>query len=793
MAVVLTSAYSDTGDTDSFTISGSVEVNASGQGSSVRLALRGTSLFFVGTQTHWILREVYSFDGVNYISDLYLTQPLGDNLGFPPFPTLIQHLVHGPSPPVAATYFAPVSFATTIGPFRLGAKFNLSTGGGPSTAPSGLADQNTLRHAWFADADSYFDETVGGVNETRQIAAIPTLQTTDVAKFSCSAGTITGVLSVPIAKFTAVTVQGNLLDTDGVDDAPLLYPRYSQVAAGAFNINNAAFGGDFIEAAPGGELTFVLDMLDYAGATVSPDLLDNWVTQPQTFHAAPKTPNATFLTAGTYSTDFQTNYPRSEKNLPGSVTHSTNVSISPAWLAANGYDPNDLTAVLDQHSPITGSTTYSPILIEQKGSVEIDTPAGGRPSSWAINSGANGSVTENAGDTVFLVTNTAAVFTRNYATNWRAYTVNSHILPEWNIDGYTFLRRHYAADYLGIPQTVHPEDYWWWNSYMFLRLNITATAAATLTLTVSGIDLQVNDNHSGIPGVRSAAITYNQFNDTRTYVFDVSIGTADVWIDLSFPDSYVAAGGAVFPMRRPRVESLVLSASAVGTYTLNAMELSRRDPAGYATEVSVCYSPQSTYNAEWPAVYLRTDGEAAPVLTYGDAYKKGLEAELGGAIRFAEPEAGSVSQARAMWEQLQRIEGFTVTYTDGDRAVFMEDTFGVALVTQAGEPAQFAREVAPGAVFVGAGDAHGYSPDFCIRVGAVIFPNGLSLTIRPRHVFGGGVEAVAMADGTRAGAGLNFDLLDQANTTLASVVSDTRGRIHFEPIGHGKVVRFVPA
>lgn len=780
MPNALPSPYVDSGDTASFTISGAVALNASGNGSIVGLGLRGSLINDLSQTNYWRLFEVYHQVGPDFISDLYVTEP--DSPFFPATPVLLDTINHGPTPPPANTFFAPQSFSATIGPCRLGWRFNLSTGGGPVLAPTGLADENTLASGWFLDDASFYDEDVGGELQTVPAGApTPHIQVGAIGIFTVRGGPSPPGVGVPIAKFTGVLINGDLIDTDGIDLAPVLAISYEGVAPGDFNLTDLTTAGLEILMAPGVEIIYSNTMLDYAGAAASPDLTDNWLTPHETFRAGFKTPYQPNLSNGTYTAPFGTNYPRATKDVPASI----NIAIDPAWLAANGHDPEDLTVVLDQHSPINGDPTYSPIQITQEENIEIDRPTGGRPSSWTINSGANGSVTENVGDTVFVVTNTAARFLRIYATNWRNYTTN-RLAPEWAIDGYTYQRRHY----IGATQTVYPEDYWWWNSYMFLKLSVTATAAATMTLLVAGIDLGVSDNHSAIPGVRSSGLGFAENADTRTYVADVPIGTNDVWIDLSFPDAYIATGGATFPMRRPRVENLALSFDTVGTYTLNSMELSRRD--AYATEVSVAYPPQSSYNAEWPGVYLRVDGEATPILTYGDTRQKGMEADLGGAIRFAEPEVGSIATAFQMWGQLLRIEGFTVVYADGARATFMEDVFGRALVVQGTEPSQFAVEAAPGDVFVGVGDAHGYTPLHCIRVGAVGLVNGWSFTIRGRHVFGGGVEGVAMDAGTRAGAGLTFDLVDQANTTLGSVVSDTRGRIHFEPIGFGKIVRFVP-
>lgn len=784
----LPSPYCDTGDTASFTLSGTLEIDLS-QNSTVRIGLRGS----LATGTAWrVFVDLFPVGGGDWQADVYVHAPSGDNGGgFPPFPVLIQSHPFVVAPPPAGTYSDPISFSSTIGPVRLGAKLNLAAGGGPVDAPAGLAETNSLEHDWFADENSFFDEVMDTESELAQMAGAPQIITGDVGIFTATAGPGSPGVGVAIAKFTAVTINGDLLDTDGIDEAPLLDPEYVAVAAGAFNIMDVPAVA--LTAAPGVEIVFANNFVDYAGAASSPDILDNWLTQEVLFRGVPQTPQQNFVTNGTYTAPFTTNYPRATKNPPGAISHTITQFVDEDWLTDNGHDPEDTPVVLDQHSPISGALTYTPITVTHKGSIEVDTPTGGRPSTWAINSGANGSVTNNAGDTVFTVTNVAARFTRTFETNWREYSTGSQFDPEWAIDGYSFLKRHYGIDVRGITQTTYPEDVWWWNGYGFLKLNVAASAPATLTLILRGIDLQVSDSHNANGSQRAAELAFIEHADERTYVVDVPIGTNDVWIDLAFPDSYVAAGGAPFPMRRPRIDSLELYFDATGTFTLNSMELARRD--SYATEVKVGYSPQSSYNDEWPGVYLRVDGEATPSLSYPDSAQKGTEAEsgFGGSVRFAEPAQDSIVSARQMWEQLHRIEGFEVAYSDAARAAFHRDSFGVDLVTDAQEPSQFAKEVAPGATFAGAGDAHSYQPAHCIRVGVILFPNGVSVTIRGRKVFGGGVESVASATGARAGAGLNFDVLDQDDNTLGSVVSDTRGRIHFEPIGFDKTVRFVAA
>src|SRR3990172_6099711 len=136
--------YVDSNTTQSFTLSGNVAVNASGD-FTVRLGLRGT----LAAGTAWRLFTDFYQDGGDWITDLYAHAPLGDNGGgFPPFPVKIDTINHGGSPPVANTFFPAVAFSSTIGPLRLGAIFNLAAGAGPVDAAAGLVEENTLELDW---------------------------------------------------------------------------------------------------------------------------------------------------------------------------------------------------------------------------------------------------------------------------------------------------------------------------------------------------------------------------------------------------------------------------------------------------------------------------------------------------------------------------------------------------------------------------------------------------------------------------------------------------------------------
>jgi len=765
----------------SFTLSGTVQINAGGtpgSGNQVFLGLHGTIAGGEAWRLRRTLVDVGPVGFPDWRADLFLRKPreIAE--------TVLESLVLGATIPTA-TYFTPVSFTATLGPYRLGARLGVSAVTIPAGAPVDNAESGAIVYAWYEDAATVYNETVAGQNVLLPpflIAGEPTLIVTAAGGLVVDAsGGVGG--GEKVMKFTVITINGTLLDVAGM---ALSDADWQEVAAGSFNLTGNPAAASFT-AAPGATVTYDAEVRDYAGTVIATaQILDNWLTTVELHNAVQKTPFAATvpLAPTAYVVPINTSYSRPSRNQPGEVI----LTMSAAWMAANEWDSADLPVVLEQASVVTGALSYLPVRVTHQAAVEVDRPIGGRPSSWIINSGANGSVGETAGATVFTVTNTAARFTRTFAENWRNLIDSSK--PDFGVDRYEILRRHYLSD-LGEPQTVYPEDVWWWNSYQFLRLNVTATGTATLTLQVDGIDLQALDTHNPDPVARTAALGFSHRAERRIYTVTVTAGTVDYWIDLSFPTAYISESGAYFPMRRPRVDTLTLSASATGTFTVNAMELSRRD--SYPNQASVAFSPVSGYNAEWCGMYLRVDGEATPTLTFPDDVNKGMESDLGvgGAPRHAAPETEEQRTVETFWSDLAKWEGFAVTYDDTARAAFHRDGFGTEFVSRFGEPAQYARETTPGTDWTGSADAHSFQPLHSLRVGSVQFPNAVNVTLRGRKRLGGGVEAVVCVGGARGPAALTFRLLDAANNVLATgITSDARGRIHYEPVKPGKIVRF---
>jgi hypothetical protein len=771
----------------SFTLAGTLTLNCGGDPTvinSVIIGLRGTTFALPGANLWVIERHLTNIGGFgppDWRAQLFVNGVEQEQIALGA--TIID-----------TTYFTPINFSGTLGPFRLGAELGSSAVPYVPNSPTDLAEYLAIVSTWWEDENTEYIESVG--TESTDAFPAPSLRaiTEDVARLAVAAfGFIAGTENV--ARFTNVQINGIDLDVQGLtlDD-----PHWEEVAAGDFNFNNPLNDiGDYIRftAAPGGTMDYDVEVRDFAGSVIAgAEVLDTWLTTVELHNAVQKTPYLAHvpLTPTVYTVDMNTSYSRPSRNQPRAVSTGPNIvrfSMDPAWMAAQGWDVADLPMVMDHPSPLTGAPNYSPLAVTHKGAIEIDQPDGGRPSSWVINSGANGSVTEGA-TTVFVVTNTAARFARDYATNWRNYVTPA--APEFTVDGYGILKHNYYTN-LGGFQTVTPEDVWWWNSYEFLKLNVTATAPARLTLLVEGIDLGISDGHDSSLAIRQASLGLSYYNEKRTYVLDVAGGPTDYWIDLSFPEAYVSESGAPFPMRRPRVDRVTLSSDAVGTFTLNSMQLSRRD--AYANQTQVAYSPLSNYVSEIPALYTRVDGAATLALTAGDDYRKGQEKEsgFGGAYRWVVPEVGLTMTAEGFVKQYDLIEGCDVTYTDAARAAFHQDGVGTEFVTRFTEPAQFVREETPGTDWTGAGDAHTWTPTLCIRVGQQTFPNGTTAICKGRKRLGGGVEAVVMAGGVRAGAGINFDVIDQASVTLGTVATDSRARVHFEPIGDGETVRFEAA
>ena len=178
------------------------------------------------------------------------------------------------------------------------------------------------------------------------------------------------------------------------------------------------------------------------------------------------------------------------------------------------------------------------------------------------------------------------------------------------------------------------------------------------------------------------------------------------------------------------------------------------------------------------------DGFANPVLEFPPPGGKDLESEplVGGAIPYTQFTPVIHRTAQAMWLDVNRIEGFTAVWSTADSDAFIRDSFGVALTP---ELAGFAVEQSPGTAFTSS-----ILPPLAIRVGQVEVVPGIEMVVRGRKRLGGGVESIVAVGGQRAPAGMTFQCLDQSNNVLGTSVTDARGRVHTEPIGHGKTVRY---
>lgn len=782
MSVALPGAWVDTGTTASFTLSGQVALNAwsagAGETSLQKIGMHGSNADADTWRLFVELQDNGIFPLHDYTTELHMIR-VQPQLTDPQPDDLLQSIHWGPTGPPTSSFFTPVSFATTAGPYRLGVRYGRfydPNQGGPQEQPDRIDDYQ-LEFAWFADEFTTWNETVAGVNRVLYVLndalAPPPAGSTPVEQTGwIDQLTIVGAGSVAApaisAHYTAVTINGAVLDTVGMDQAG--GPGFVVVAPGAFDVPQT-LGGSF-QAAPGGTLTYDVALADYGGTALTSFVTDTWLTDGELYLGALKTPTAPFVPSGTtaYTAAVNTSYARPSKNFPATVS----LTLDGATVTAQGWDGADAAVNLDQPSPITGAATYQPVTLTHQAPIAVDIPGGSRPSHWLSANGAQGTVAENPTTTVFTVTNVAASFSRAFRSNWRNYLDQTK--PDFATTRYAVTKHNW----LGAGQTVYPEDVWGWNGHAYLHLNVTASQAATMTLVVAGIRLQVSDPHDTDTATRNANLVFTQHSESRTYTVALSAGTADYYIDLGFPQSATSATNAPYPMERPRVDSVTLSFSATGTFTVNACELAHKDGT-YPNQIAIGYT--DNLSRDYPTLYVRVDGEATPTLALQDDYAKGLEREVGygGAPRFCEPFplTGTFQRTvQQMWMDWDQQEGFAVAYAASPFNTFTKDSFGKGIADATGEFAQWTKETAPGAAFSAGSGNTTYQPLCCIRCRRLLLPNGSSFTARGRKILGAGVEAVvATTSGNRQAAGQSYSLLDDGGVTLATATTDSRGRI----------------
>ena len=389
-------------------------------------------------------------------------------------------------------FYPPQSWTITVGPFRLGMLIN----SGFASEPCHIEDY-TLSYRWFKDAATVSNESFAGVTRTRYPVVnwsttapaptiTPVLLTLDepfgfldfglAAKATFGGGKpyangkpLVKVRNMAIDWTTATTLMDTRslqLPAFGIADGDLdgqLTPGAQTMGTQVWAPTRVIYDMDV--------RTF--DDISQPGVPVH----DNWLTVPELYLGVQKTPFAANVPAGVTTYTVQNAFrARPERNGPFLVKFD----VDTGWPGPAGWDPLDLHVNLDQPSLLAGADTYTPVTITHAAAVDIDTPDGGRPSSWISSNTGFGTVAENAGDTVFSVVSSVVSYLRTFKENWRNYIDNTK--TDFQGEGWSILKHNFV----GGGQTVYPEDVWWWNGYSFMKLNLTASVGATLTLTVTG-------------------------------------------------------------------------------------------------------------------------------------------------------------------------------------------------------------------------------------------------------------------------------------------------------------------
>lgn len=698
----------------------------------------------------------------------------------------------------SSTDLGPYAITRNFGPLRLGVRQEqyLDRVMIANTPKPWYADYYLIRYAWFKD-QSTIDEQTGptGTFDAFEVPA-PTVIESGPPQLLWGDGT-TIIATNPLDPGLPAPGGSSVVLSDGEIDGWAF-----TVPSGYIHSGGAA--------SPPWRFSYDLSVLKYDGNSYTgAQVLDNWLTVDAT-----RTPYAAHVPLGT------ADYVGPVVSWIADITDKT-VSpttpefvfyLDPVWLASVSERANDTNILLDNPIVRDGhAEEYYPITVRHRAAVEIDQPGGVRPSAWVAADAAKGSVSQPASSpTVFTVTAPTA-FSRSLATNWRRYIDKA--AATWEMEGYSILKAGYrtGAGYLS------PEDVWWWNGYGFLKLNLTADVPALLTLNVQGIRLHVSDGHLTDSVLRKAGLVFTEYDESLTYAVEVTAGTHDYWIDLLFPAAIeTSESEQARPVTLPRVDRVEIGIDTAGTFTVNSLELARRD--SYANQTAISYSAKMADDEEdtlpdaddkWAGPYVRVDGSANPTLSFPDGFGQGQQQEepdtatggvaWGGSPRFVEPRYGvtndhRVRTAREMWEDLDRIEGFSVEWDQTVADAATKDSYDVTIWSGDEHPtAMWAREVTPGTNWTGSGDSHQYQPALLPRTHRIAIVPGYEFLIRPRKILQGGVEAVAAQNDQRAPAGVDFNVVNSGGATIATVTTDARGRIHYEPLRDRRQVRFEEA
>lgn len=613
------------------------------------------------------------------------------------------------------------SLTQSVGPYRLGVRLT-TISGYESEAPH-FAVYDSLEYAWFVDENTTKTSTFAGETAptlyalgtgwalTQNVGMDPVEISPEGLGISATVNANNLTSSTIQAQFENLNVNGSA-DTTGLASGGVLFG----LGGGSAEAYGTGGGGATLHAPY--QLSYDIDLPLFGSETSSEASFSGAIVGAQ---VAPYTAILTY-SANSWQDGIPSSYEALTLTESDADLFPANDLAIPLWAAPAREDPGSI----DQY--------YQPVTVALATSLDVHRPDAATPSSF-VASGAL-AVTENATTTVFSVSGSGA-----YAR--REFGATGTDLPEWR--PWLGVGASGHGDAAFNPDLSHTTkhssgaDIFDWTSYRYLRVNISAPSAGTLTLTVEGVYLDISDPHTtGSDRPDNFSVTETPY--TAVYTFDVASGANEIDLDLCFP----VAGG---PFYHGRVEAIKLSGFAVGSYTLsgiNLVSLATRSVStlgGVASVKAGVGAP--VQRGDYSALHASHNG-ANPTLNLGDTSNKPEEIGAhGGALRFVNiltgAESGIIQDSQlslqTFWEQLNSLEGWTVTWSQAAHDAANEDSFGNAL------SAGIAEWSRPGLLSLTAGGS--LSPKCHPVVRRINVVPGYAFAIYTRHPVYGAVEAIA--------------------------------------------------
>jgi hypothetical protein len=373
-------------------------------------------------------------------------------------------------------------------------------------------------------------------------------------------------------------------------------------------------------------------------------------------------------------------------------------SVNAAWAAAEDipWDDEDLRCRLWTPPPLgdpATDATYEPVEVELAAEVELYRPGAATPSAWVTLDGGDCTVTDGA-DTLFEVSAPGGGGTRvigAVGTDLPAWRPWLGVGASGKADGdFDPDKTHWTK----AGATEDPFDY---SSYRYRRLIINSTVAATGTLTIRGVSPVVTDSHVTGSDRETDFTVDESATFEHSYSGALSIGSNTVMVDLCFPD----AGGPVY---LGRVDSYDLTFSAVGDYTLSADELvscTAPSTPGAGTAYMKCgFGKPVERPDDFDALHCAHNGAACMAALTDRVQCSEHFGVDGRGLRFVNVSTGAVSglvldtqlTLEQFWDQLDKLQGWSVSYNSGVSEAALEDAFGNAFGP---EIAEFGNDILP--------------------------------------------------------------------------------------------------